>query len=171
MVPVSSPPARLARRALTLAAITGTVLAAGCGTPTPGGAGGGGGSGGGQSSHHGPTARHHPAVLTERDGANGKTIRVSAGDKIKLVLGSSYWNVRGSSAPAVLRQNGPSVLLPVSHKCMPGVGCQGQRTLFTAVAPGTAVITAHRTTCGEAIRCVGSQGTFRLTVIVSRAAS
>jgi hypothetical protein len=111
---------------------------------------------------------HQPVVRTERDGSNGRTVHVKPGDRIELVLGSDYWVIRASSAPAVLRQDGPSRTLAPVRSCPPGVGCRPLRTLFAALSPGTAVITAHRRTCGEALRCVGSQGRFRLTVVVRR---
>jgi hypothetical protein len=40
------------------------------------------------------------------------------------------------------------------------------RTSFLALAPGTAVITASRTTCGEALRCTASQRHFSVTIVV-----
>jgi hypothetical protein len=115
-----------------------------------------------------PGGGHHTAVVVEKDSSNGKTVRIGVGDQVKLVLGSSYWKIRGSSAPAVLRQHGPVKLLASPSACPPGVGCRPVQVFFTALAPGTAVITAHRTVCGEALRCIGSRGRFRLTVVVSR---
>jgi hypothetical protein len=105
----------------------------------------------------------------EHDRSSGKTIRISVGDRVALILGSTYWNIRGSSAAAVLRQEGPAKLLGSPRSCPPGVGCGSVRTFFTGLSPGTAVITAHRDSCGEALRCVGSRGQFRLTVTIRQA--
>jgi hypothetical protein len=105
-------------------------------------------------------------VIAAGDAANGTTMHARVGDRVELTLSSDYWTVEGSSAPAVLRQNGATVQLPRQPHCPPGVGCAPLRTGFTALAPGTAMITATRTTCGEALRCVGSQGRFALTVVV-----
>jgi len=111
---------------------------------------------------------HGSALLVERDRSDGTTIHVRVGTRIALILASQYWMIHGSSAPAVLRQAGPVRLLPPPRGgCPPGVGCRPQRVLFAARTPGTAIITAHRNSCGEARRCVGSQGHFRLTVIVA----
>ena len=66
-------------------------MTAGCGTAAP---------------HSGA-----PTVLVVRDDANGTVVSASAGDRIRLILSSSYWDVAGSSAPRVLRQDGPPVLL------------------------------------------------------------
>jgi len=107
-----------------------------------------------------------PAVIVVRDDANGKVVPARAGDRIKLILSSSYWRVTGSSAPSVLRQDGPPVLLPRPSSCpdIPGLGCIPVRADFTALTDGKAVITASRSACGEAMRCKPDQ--TRLTVIV-----
>ena len=113
----------------------------------------------------GPTARG-PAVIVVRDDANGKAVSATAGDRIELILSSSYWRVTGSSAPGVLRQDGPTVLLSRPSSCpdIPGLGCVPVRTDFTALTTGKAVITAGRSACGEALRCKPDQARF--TVIV-----
>lgn len=142
-------PDRLFRSALLLAAAAVTALAAGCAGP-----------------HHAARGPRVLADFVEHDRSNGKTIRIGVGDRVALILGSTYWTIRGSSAPAVLRQEGPAKVLGSPRSCPPGVGCGSVRTSFTALSPGTAVITAHRNSCGEALRCVGSRGRFRLTVII-----
>jgi len=107
-------------------------------------------------------------VVVVRDNSNGKTVRVSAGDRLELILASSYWNVDSSTSPAVLREDGPTSYLAPPSDCstMPGSGCVPEQTPFTALAPGTAVITASRESCGEALACRPDQSHFRLTVIV-----
>lgn len=142
-------PVRLFRSALLVAAVATTALAAGCAGP-----------------HHQARLPRVPAVFVEHDRSNGKTIRIGVGDRVALILGSTYWNIGGSSAPAVLRQEGPAKLVRSPSSCLPGVGCGSMRAFFTALSPGTAVITAHRNSCGEALRCIGSRGRFRLTVVV-----
>jgi hypothetical protein len=108
-----------------------------------------------------------PVVIVVRDAANGKAVSARAGDRIELILSSSYWHVTGISAPSVLRQDGPPVLLPRPRSCpdIPGLGCTPVRADFTAVTDGKAVITASRSTCGEALRCQPDQ--TRFTVIVA----
>ena len=134
---------------LMFAATAATLLAVGCG-----------------AARHQPGGPQPPRLFTEHDRSNGKTIHIAVGDKVALILGSSYWNFRGSSAPAVLRQVGRATLVRSAQSCPPGVGCQPKRALYEALAPGKAVITAHRLSCGEVLRCTGSRGHFRLTVIV-----
>lgn len=138
------------RPVLMLAAAAAAVLATGCGT-----------------AHHVPGGQPPPRrLITEHDLANGKTVHVRVGDKVALILGSSYWQFAGSSKPDVLRQMGPATLVKSSRKCLPGVGCQPKRAVFKALAAGRAVVTAHRVTCGEALACTGSRGHFKLTVLV-----
>ncbi len=116
----------------------------------------------------------HPAgdpggPLVVRDGSNGRTVTVTVGEHLEVILGSTYWTVRGSSKPRVLRQDGPSSLMPRPANCasnIPGLGCVPIRTDFSALAPGTTVITASRVTCGEAMRCMPGQEHYSLTVVV-----
>ena len=107
---------------------------------------------------------HHQYVV--RDTSNGKTIWLHTGDRIELILSSNYWRVSGSSAPKVLRQTHATELMPRPSTCphIPGLGCTPERTDFLAVGHGKAVITATRTSCGEALRCT-SQNT-RYTLII-----
>jgi hypothetical protein len=107
-------------------------------------------------------------VIVVRDAANGKAVSARTGDRIELILSSSYWQVTGSSAPGVLRQDGPPVLLsrPSSCPAIPGLGCTPVRTDFTARADGKAVITAGRSSCGEALRCGPGQTQFTVIVVV-----
>jgi hypothetical protein len=132
---------------------------AGCGSAMP--------SAGGPATQPGGTAT--PSVVTvSSDHANGRTFHVKVGERLNLILSSTYWQLRGNSAPAVLRQEGSATPLPRPSTCpkIPGLGCTPVRTSFLAVAPGTAVITASRTTCGEALGCAPDQRHFRVTIVV-----
>ena len=107
-------------------------------------------------------------VIVVSDDSNGKTVHVAVGEQVKLILSSDYWRVHGSSSNAVLVQIGRARLLPRPKDCpkIPGLGCVPFETTFTALAKGTAVITASRQTCGEALACQPPQEHFRLTVVV-----
>lgn len=139
---------RIARSA-ALAATVAAVTLTGCGTA------------------HQASQGHGTQVIVKRDASNGKTVKMSVGDKLKLVLSSSYWNFNGSSDSRVLRQVGAPVLVKTTRTCVPGGGCQPKRVTFRALKPGTAVITAHRVSCGEALACSASKRNFKLTVVVS----
>jgi len=120
------------------------------------------------SSHASGPVAGSLTVIVVHDDANGKAVSTRAGDRIELILASSYWRVSGSSAPSVLRQDGPSVLLSRPKSCpgIPGLGCIPLRADFTALTDGKAVITAERSTCGEALRCKPDQMRFAVTVNV-----
>jgi hypothetical protein len=142
--------ARMARSA-ALAAAVAAVLLTGCGTAR---------------QPRAPQARGN-RVIVKRDASNGSTVKIAVGDKLELILASSYWNFRSSSAPLVLRQTGPAELLKSTRTCVPGGGCRPKRVVYRALKPGKAVITAHRVTCGEALACTGKRGQFTITVVVS----
>jgi hypothetical protein len=120
------------------------------------------------ASHASGPAAGGPTVIVVHDDANGKAVPTRAGDRIELILSSSYWHVTGSSAPSVLRQNGPPVLLSRPKSCpdIPGLGCIPVQADFTALTDGKAVITAERSTCGEALRCKPDQTRFSVIIDV-----
>ena len=121
---------------------------------------------GGTSSHPVGGSGDPPVVV--QDKSNGHTVSLKVGERLELILASSYWTVQGSSVPGVLHQDGQTRLLAPPPGCgsIPGMGCAPIRTDFSAVAPGTATITAQRLSCGEALRCLPSQQHFALTVVV-----
>lgn len=133
--------------------VVSTMTACGCGTAA--------------SRASGPAASG-PTVIVVRDNANGKAVSVGVSGRVELILSSSYWHVTGSSAPGVLRQDGPPVLLSRPSSCpdIPGLGCIPVRADFTALTDGRAVITASRYACGEARRCKPDQTRFTVTVVV-----
>jgi predicted small secreted protein len=138
--------------AVVVAVLAASAVAAGCGTVT---------------------GRHvrvggDPTVIVVRDDANGKTLKVRVGDRIELILSSTYWNLHGNSAPRVLRQEGPVEVLARPPDCpdVPGVGCTPEQVNFTALADGTAIIKASRVSCGEALRCAPSKTQFAVTLVV-----
>ena len=135
--------------------VVSVMAAAGCGTTA--------------SRASGPVAGA-PIAIVVRDDANGKTISARAGDRIELIPSSSYWHVTGSSAPGVLQQDGPPVLLPRPSSCpdIPGLGCVPVRADFTALTSGDAAITATRSACGEALRCKPDQTRFTVNVLIAR---
>jgi hypothetical protein len=143
---------RLMAMAMAVSAVS-IMTSAGCGTA---------------SSRAGGPAAGGPTVIVVRDNANGKAVSARAGDRIELILSSSYWDVTGSSAPGVLRQDGPPVLLARPSSCphLPGLGCTPVRADFNALTGGKAVITASRSTCGEALRCQPGQTRFTVIVVV-----
>jgi hypothetical protein len=115
--------------------------------------------------------RAGPSAVVVHDGAGSHTVTVKAGQRLEVVLDSTYWNVAGSSRPGVLRQDGESAVLarPASCPTLPGMGCTPIQTDFSALKPGVAVVTASRTSCGEALECAPGQRNFTLKVTVRAA--
>lgn len=151
-------PANLARFLTVLVAILSAVALTGCGAVPSGSPGGGS-----------PASTSSPAgrLIVARDSDNGRTLELRVGDRLELQLGSTYWNVAGSSDSMVLQAVGPALVSPQPSGCVPGAGCGLVTELFAAVAPGTAAVTASRNSCGEAMGCTGAQGSYRVTVTVS----
>ncbi|MGW1162006.1 hypothetical protein ACWD48_28160 [Streptomyces sp. NPDC002519] len=103
-------------------------------------------------------------VLDER--SRGTTVRVTVGTLIVVRLHSAYWSTPASSNPRVITAIGGGTT--VTTTCPPGRGCGTSSTQFTALRPGTVHITAHRDSCGEAMRCSPGQGRYDVTVTVTR---
>jgi hypothetical protein len=94
-------------------------------------------------------------------------VKLHVGSRLRVVLSSTYWSVDPSSNPEVLRSNGASTIDPQMGGCVPGAGCGTVTATFTATATGSAIVTATRTTCGEALACTGSNGHYTIAVIAS----
>ena len=111
------------------------------------------------------SSRDHKTV-TASEADRGHTISVSSGDIVVVVLHSTYWQLAPLTGGA-LQAGGPPAVAPGKPKgCVPGQGCGTVTQTFHALAAGRAVITAARTSCGEAMRCTGSNGSYQLTVVV-----
>lgn len=110
-------------------------------------------------------------AITATESANERTIMVHVGDRLSVVLHSTYWTITGSSSSAIMRVEGQPKVAPSPSGCVPGEGCGTVTGVFDALAVGTVQITASRTTCGEALLCSASTGTYRLTVVVQSKAN
>jgi hypothetical protein len=155
----------IARAAAACAAILGMVLAGGCASQAsnPG------------STHTtavadpGPahaTAEVDHAVVVLDEHANNTTVRIVAGVDIELQLHSTYWMNFASSRSSVVHEDGAPSVKPARSHCVPGGGCGLEQSTFRAVHVGTAVLTASRTTCGEALACGPGNSHYRVTIHV-----
>ncbi len=104
-------------------------------------------------------------VLTESD--NGRSVSITVGGHVTLVLASTYWTVAPVPDGAVLRADGVPVTEPHLGHCVVGQGCGTVTAHWVAVAPGKATVTAGRTVCGEALACGADRRSFRVTVTVT----
>jgi hypothetical protein len=102
------------------------------------------------------------------DSQNGLTIKVHVGDTIRVTLNSTAWTIAGSSDATVLQQDGPQAVSPAPPgTCFPGEDCGTTSALYRAVKIGTATVDASRVSCGEARVCVGAEGKYEVTAVVS----
>ncbi|MEV7938973.1 hypothetical protein AB0O82_22920 [Kitasatospora sp. NPDC088264] len=129
----------------TLAAAALLALAAGC------------------SSNTGPATPGPPTLVLDEH-ADGTTVPVAPGTVIRVELHSTYWSPAAGDSPRTLRPTATATTPAPS--CRPGGGCGRVTAGFLATAPGTARLSAHRTTCGEALACPPGQRAFTVTVTV-----
>lgn len=121
-----------------------------------------------------PSASTPGRQVTATVSDNGHTLHLAVGDRLTVVLSSTYWSVPASNSDRVLRPDSHHYSVApltgssstIDQTCVVGEGCGSVTATFTATSAGGEVVTASRTSCGEAMRCVGSAGTYRLTVLV-----
>lgn len=116
-----------------------------------------------------PTPAPSPTVSLDEN-SDGKTIQVMPGSTIDLVLHSTYWQIQPTKSP-VLKPLMDEPLVTGQLSNPPGMGKGTVEMKYQVVAAGTAVITASRTTCGEAMKCVGKDGAFKVTIAAGPTAS
>jgi hypothetical protein len=104
------------------------------------------------------------AQLQVDESANGKTVSASLGGTVVVVLHSTYWSMVPEAS--VLQPVGPPQVVATSCP-VAGGGCGTMTATFNAAHVGVATLRAHRTTCGEALRCVGKASDWSVTVRVS----
>jgi hypothetical protein len=106
----------------------------------------------------------HRVVVGPND--DGGLVTVHVGDDVSVVLTSTYWTIADSPNVNVLANDGAQAVHPRLAGCVPGEGCGTAVRDYVATATGTVTLTAHRVSCGEALRCVGDRGDFSVVVDV-----
>jgi hypothetical protein len=111
--------------------------------------------------------------LSEKNINQVKSVRI--GSQVSLTLHSMYWSMAKLTKSSSLTSKGAPVLKPIlpgthaPHGCgIPGSGCGTQTWNFIASKVGSTHLIATRISCGEALRCTGTNGRFEVTVKVSR---
>jgi hypothetical protein len=129
---------------------------------------GGCSSGGGKHAASTRTTSSVPsAPVSVDDGSNGATVLVQPGQTLIVTLHSTYWQLSPPPGSTPLRvQAPPTPQTRTGCPSIPGTGCGTVSATYVATGPGTTTVTAHRDSCGEALRCVGEQGNWRITVRV-----
>ena len=115
----------------------------------------------GSSSDRSAATAPVPRQLDEH--SNGATVDAQLGDTIVVTLHSTYWTF--DTPPRVLQ---PLSTQPSpSHCAVVGSGCGTVTATFNAAHVGTVTLHAHRDSCGEALRCTGTDADWSATVRVS----
>jgi hypothetical protein len=96
---------------------------------------------------------------------NGRALNVAAGSRVVVVLDNTYWKF-GVADRSMLVPIGKPAYQPNLTGCVPGGGCGTVTAVFRAAGHGRSVLTASRTTCGEALRCTGTNGSFRVVLTI-----
>lgn len=101
--------------------------------------------------------------LTEA--SDGTTVSAHVGDRLVVTLHNTYWTISAPTGGAVTVASRPSVA-PGGSGCphIPGTGCGKVTATYDVTAAGTSRLSASRTSCGEALRCTGSQGAWAVKV-------
>jgi hypothetical protein len=104
-------------------------------------------------------------LVDEHD--NGRTVRVDRGGVVELRLHSTYWQL-DPAAGGVLVVSSRAVIAtaPNGQRCVAGQGCGTVAVDLSAAHSGRVTLRAHRASCGEALRCTGSNGSFAVQVVV-----
>jgi hypothetical protein len=124
--------------------------------------------GGGKSSSQTVTPGAQPTTHQLTDTDSGSTVQARVGDSIVVTLHSTYWQLTDPVGD-VLEVVGAPTTSTGGPSCssVPGSGCGTIRADFRVARSGTTKIEASRTSCGEALRCTGDQGSWSVTVEAS----
>jgi hypothetical protein len=113
-----------------------------------------------------PAAAHTRRTVTVDEHQAGKVVRVHKGDQVTLALHNTYWTIGAAHGKVLQTAGGQQHTHARMQGCIPGGGCGTVTRSFVAAHEGRAGITASRTTCGEAMRCTGTNGSDRVTIRV-----
>lgn len=115
-----------------------------------------------------------PSRALNENSAN-KVYSVKVGSHLSLTLHSMYWSLSKEPATSGITEVGSVIAKPIlpgpnaPAGCkLPGIGCGTQTWNFVAKKAGTYQIAATRTSCGEALQCTGSQGSYAVTIRVKK---
>jgi hypothetical protein len=113
-----------------------------------------------------PIASRTLPIVHASESKDGHTLTLRKGQRLQVVLHSTYWQFKKSSDPAVLREVGKPVVRPKTAGCVAGQGCGTVTVVFVGVAAGSANVAASRNSCGEAMGCTAAAGAYALHVVV-----
>lgn len=119
--------------------------------------------------HHGGGTGHPTVTVTDND--NGHAITLHQGQRLQVILHSTFWTFDSGTDTSVLARQGDTVYHPGTPGrggCpgFPGSGCGTAVQDYVADGPGTSTVTASRTSCGEVLLCQPDQATWTVDVTV-----
>lgn len=126
-----------------------------------------GGGNGTPAAGGGPTTQSTNAKLSLDDKANGTTVHVQLGDIITVTLHSTYWSFQPTDGLALQPYGPPATAVGSACPRTMGTGCGTVTASYNVGHVGTATLKAHRDSCGEALRCVGTSADWSVTVVAS----
>lgn len=98
------------------------------------------------------------------ESANGKHLKVNFGDTIVVTLHNTYWTF-GTPGGFILQPVTPPQIGKGSNcPSVPGTGCGTVTMTYNVGKVGSGSLNAHRTSCGEALKCTAAQSTWSVTV-------
>ncbi|KIQ66179.1 hypothetical protein TR51_00310 [Kitasatospora griseola] len=113
-----------------------------------------------------PAAHPAPGLVVLDESADRTRITVAPGTTVRTELHSTYWSPATSTDPGLLAPAGQPTTA-AAPSCRPGSGCGTVTTAFTARTAGSARLTAHRTSCGEARPCPPGQQDYTVDVDIA----
>jgi len=116
------------------------------------------------SSPHG--AGSSTSTLTHQldESSNGKHLAVHFGDTIVVTLHSTYWTFGVPGGFILQPITPPQVGKGVNCPSVPGSGCGTVTMTYNVGKVGTGRIVAHRTSCGEALKCTEAQSNWSVSL-------
>jgi hypothetical protein len=123
---------------------------------------------GGSSGSTASTSVRSAQTIQVADNANGTTVTAHVGDTVSVTLHNTYWTLATPDGHVLVTATAPSSA-PGGSGCphIPGSGCGSVTATYRADTTGTTRLTAHRDSCGEAMRCGPGQGDWAVTVRVT----
>ena len=101
---------------------------------------------------------------------NGQRIQVTSGTTLQITLHSTYWTEGKVKNLVKIGEPQISPIMPSANAtpgCQhAGMGCGTIIWKFKAVKKGSALFTATRISCGEALKCTADQTTYSLNIVI-----
>jgi hypothetical protein len=121
----------------------------------------------GNGRHAATSTTRTAETVTVDEHADGTVVRLVVGDRLVIVLHSTYWQLPAPASGAVVVTGRPSVTPTPGCSRIPGTGCGIATATYAARRVGSTTLAAHRDSCGEARRCTGSEGDWSISVHVT----